>query len=374
MAALKNKITETEPLYFHIYRDDTQNEIFVDNNDFQTFVKYLKDYFSDTTEIEGARKTFTIRGHHYQGIPHQSQNFFNQIELLAYKLEPNRFDLLIKQIVPGALEKFIRALSTRYALYFNKKHHRSGALFKDSYKSINIKDLSSLLHLTRDLHSNFSKKVGVPDNYYSSYPEYLGQRVSKWIKTQYILSKEGVSDNKSFVEGGKSEKTTYELTSPPKPKPRILEIILAFEILILFSSYSLIKIQIFKSQSNNLDKSVPIPSPQVSGVGDVKPEIEGLQPEPLPTEVSSGNQEAPETKDQKPEVKTIAIIKITDGAENVNLHRQPSTESEVIGKANSGETFELISEYPGWYEIKLDDSRNAFVSAMYSEKVMEETQ
>jgi N-acetylmuramoyl-L-alanine amidase len=88
----------------------------------------------------------------------------------------------------------------------------------------------------------------------------------------------------------------------------------------------------------------------------------------------SQEQKVAGTSDQKAEVKMTVIIQITDGQQFVNLYRQPSSESEVISKANYGERFELVSELPGWYEIKLNDSRNAFVSRIYSEKVMEEIQ
>ena len=208
MTAQKKQVTKNNPLYFHVSREVTQAKIFTDDQDFQVFLDFLKDYFSDRTSLESAKQTFTVRGRTFRGVPHQTQNFFNQIELLAYKLESNRFDLLIKQVVPGTVEKLIRALSTRYALYFNKKYHRSGTLFKDSYKSSQIKDISSLLHLTRDFHSNFGKKSGVPAYYYSSYPEYLGQRETTWIKSKVVLSIKGVNDYKSFVEEGKTEKST----------------------------------------------------------------------------------------------------------------------------------------------------------------------
>jgi hypothetical protein len=48
----------------------------------------------------------------------------------------------VKEITPGAIEKFIRALSTRYAIYFNKRHKRTGPLFKGPYISLQIKDPS----------------------------------------------------------------------------------------------------------------------------------------------------------------------------------------------------------------------------------------
>ena len=352
MTAQNNQVTESDPLYFHVYRELAQEAIFIDDQDFQVFINFLKDYFSDTTDPESVKKTFTIRGRTFQGIPHQPQNFFNQIELLAYKLESNRFDLLIKQIVPGTLEKLIRALSTRYAIYFNKKHHRTGTLFKDSYKSHQIKDLSSLLHLTRDFHGNFSNEDGVP--HYSSYPEYLGQRETMWIKSQVVLSIEGVSDYKSFVEGGKSEKSTKEHTSLPKPKPRIPEIILATLILILFSSYGVKKIQTSTSPTTPIQTLTTPSNNRV--LGDEEKATENENPKPKQVE----------------EEKVIVVIKINDNSENVNIRQSPSISSPIIGKAKKDDGFEFVSVNSGWYQIKLIDGSTGYISARYAETVKED--
>ena len=355
MTAHTKQVEETDPLYFHVYREVAQESIYTDDEDFQVFLDFLKDYFSDTTNPESVKKTFTIRGRTFRGIPHQPQNFFNQIELLAYKLESNRFDLLIKQIVPSTLPKFIRALSTRYALYFNKKHHRTGTLFRDSYRLQQIKDLSSLLHITRDFHSNFSNKSDVPAHRYSSYPEYLGQRDTEWIKSQVVLSIEGVSDYKSFVEGGKSEKSRRKRTSLPKSKPRIPEILLATAVLILFSSYSVKKIQTSASSTTPVQTLTT----------------------PSDSEVLGDEEKATESEDPKPEEveeeKVIVVIKIHDDSESVNIRQSPSTSSPKIGKAKEDDSFEFVSESSEWYRIKLTDGSTGYVSARYSEMEMEDS-
>ena len=344
-----NEKADNNRLYLHVCRENAQEAIFLNDEDYQVFIKFLKDYFSNPNNLEGTQKNFTIRGSTFRGTPHLPQNFFNQIELLAYKLEPNRFDLLIKQIVPETFAKFIRAISTRYAIYFNKKYHRAGNLFKDPYQSSIIKDLSSLLYLTRDLHVNFSKKGAVPAHYYSSYPEYLGQRESEWIKSQDILSLEGVSNYKSFVESGTSEKSTKSKdTSPPKLQPGIPEIILAIVILIIFSSYSVRNI-----------KSSTLPAP----------EIYTLTPQSY-AEVLGEKENAPENENTKPddvEEKIIVVVNIKDDSESVNIRSSSSTSSEKIGQAKQGDSFEFISENSEWYQIKLKDGSTGYISAKYSE-------
>ena len=343
-------MTESKSLYFHIYREVNHEEIFVDDNDYQVFVNFLKNYFSDATKVDSIKKTFVIRGRTYQGKPHQPQNYFNQLELLAYKLGPNRFDLLIKQIVPGSMEKFIRALSTRYALYFNKKHSRTGALYKDPYKSHEVKDLSALLHLTRDIHSNFSNKNAVSSYHYSSYPEYLGQRVTEWIKSQVVLSIDGVSDYKSFVEGGRTKKRTKH-TSPTKPKQRIPEVIFASLILILLTSYSVFKIR------TTTPTEIIVPTPSSTKVlGDEDKVTEKENPTPR----------------QVMEKGIIVIIKIYDKSASVNIYQNPSTSSAVIGKSNHNEVFQFVSSSTGWFQIKLVDGSTGYVPDKYAELLKED--
>ncbi len=118
----------TAQQYFHIYRESTDQDIFVDDHDREVFIGFLKEYSSQNQD---QKKTFAIRGRNYIGTPHRPKNFANDIVLVDYKLTPGRFDITIKEIVAGSTEKFIRALSTRYAIYFNKKYARSGPLFKD---------------------------------------------------------------------------------------------------------------------------------------------------------------------------------------------------------------------------------------------------
>ena len=266
MTAQSDQEKESTACYFHIYREVGNAPIFIDNKDYQVFVEFLNSYFSDSKEEKSTKKTFTIRGRSFTGVPHQPQNFYKQVELLAYKLEPNRFDLLIEETSPGSLEKFTRALSTRYAIYFNKKHNRAGNLFNQPYQSHQIKDLAKILELIRELHINFSSKDGVPDYFYSSYPEYLGQRVSKWIKPQAILSSENQKGYQPYTQGEKSKIVQQELTSQSQTKLRIPEIILATLILTVFSSFALVNIETSKNKTINLLSPLPkIPS-QVSGV------------------------------------------------------------------------------------------------------------
>lgn len=175
--------------YYHIYnRGIEKRTIFEDEQDYKTFLKYLKESLSSPPDPKTITKTFSVRGVTFDATPRQVKNFDKKIDLMAYCLMPNHFHLLIKQIGLMDINKFMQSLSTRYSMYFNKKYKRIGKLFQGSYKAVLITTDEYLLHLSRYIHLNpteFTKDIA---NAYSSYAEYIGKRKTSWIKTKEILS------------------------------------------------------------------------------------------------------------------------------------------------------------------------------------------
>jgi len=325
--------------YIHISRFVTHGAIYSDQQDYQIFLSFLEDYLSDIKNLKNAaKKTFTIRGRTFSGTPHLPQNFFNQIELLAYRLEANRFDLLIKQNTPGAYKKFVRALSTRYALYFNKKYNRKGALFNHSYEIQQIKDASSLSSLAHDLHMS-TYKDGKKLNPYSSYPEYLGQRETPWVKP---LAAPALEPAPLPAQAGL-----------PKSKPRVAELFFATIVLILFSSYSVVKIESSRLIPQATTTLAEAPPPEVLGEEDRMPEEIQEVKEVVEAEVE--------------EEKVFIVVKISDGSPFVNMREEPTIYSLKVGEASEGERFEFISESLGWNQVKLADGSTGYISGKYSE-------
>lgn len=60
------------------------------------------------------------------------------IDILKYTLVHNHFHILVKQINKRGIEKMMRSLATRYALYFNFKYERIGTLFQGNYRARKI--------------------------------------------------------------------------------------------------------------------------------------------------------------------------------------------------------------------------------------------
>jgi len=175
--------------YYHIYnRGVEKRKIFQDEQDYRVLLKYLKEYLSPPQERAKITKTFTLKGSTFKGMPRQPNNYFQEIELLAYCLMPNHFHLLIKQKNLFSIKKYMQSLSTRYSMYFNKKYNRTGTLFQGVYKAVLIQNDDYLLHLTRYIHLNPLEYTSNLANAYSSYAEYLRIRKTQWIKPDFVLS------------------------------------------------------------------------------------------------------------------------------------------------------------------------------------------
>lgn len=203
----KNSIKlDIEETYYHIYnRGVDKRIIFEDEKDYKVFLGYLKEYLSPPKPPSEFEIEITLKGSTFKGIPRLLNNYYGQIDLLAYCLMPNHFHLLIKQKDTGMMKNFMRSISTRYSVYFNRRYERSGSLFQGIYKAIVISNENYLLHLSRYIHMNSLELKIKLDDAYSSYCDYIGLRNTSWIDTETIKSyfaKENnkITSYKNFVE------------------------------------------------------------------------------------------------------------------------------------------------------------------------------
>lgn len=187
-----------ENSYYHIYnRGVEKRDIFLDQQDFGTFLSYLKSYlsFKDTKALSliiGSGESTRDQKQRAINELHLN-NFFGNIELLAYTLMPNHFHLLIRQETATTMDAFINSLGTRYTMFFNQKHERVGPLYQGVYKAVKINTDEQLLHVSRYIHLNPFKLLGVSLSDWqkiklpSSLPDYLGAKHTSWLKTDTIL-------------------------------------------------------------------------------------------------------------------------------------------------------------------------------------------
>lgn len=102
------------------------------------------------------------------------------------------------------------------------------------------------------------------------------------------------------------------------------------------------------------------------------PDLEkNLSPKNVTETLITRHTEKGETTSQKK--LTLVKIKTNEPDGIVNVRQAPSPDSQVVGTAESGQTFVLIDadRKEGWYKIKLDDDKEGWVDYRYIEKVEE---
>lgn len=111
----------------------------------------------------------------------------------AWALMSNHVHLLLRAgTLP--LSHTMRRLLTGYAIYFNRRHRRSGYLFQNRYKSILCQDDVYFLQLVRYIHLNPVRAGLVADlGQLARYPwaghgVILGKRKAPWQETGEVLS------------------------------------------------------------------------------------------------------------------------------------------------------------------------------------------
>lgn len=141
----------------------------------------LKDYLSEATYHvynRGVERRQIFMDHHdYQRFKQQMRQCLDrelQITLLAFSLMPNHFHLLLSQSDDGAMSRFMKRLSTAYAMYFNKKYHRVGSLFQGKYKAARIVGAQHLMEISRYIHLNPERAgLGWRQHQHSSVASYV---------------------------------------------------------------------------------------------------------------------------------------------------------------------------------------------------------
>ncbi|MBI4037103.1 transposase, partial [Candidatus Daviesbacteria bacterium] len=189
----------SENSYYHLYNRGVEKRlIFQDEQDYAVFLSYLKTYLLPKDEkilkqkLADPSTSYKIRETILQQL--KLNNFYGEITLIAYCLMPNHFHLLVKQKSNSSIDKFMNSLGIRYAMYFNRRYKRVGALYQDVYKAVIIESDPQLLYLTSYIHrnpiNNTASKVDPFRGYFSqpsSLPEYLGQRKTRWVHPEDIL-------------------------------------------------------------------------------------------------------------------------------------------------------------------------------------------
>jgi len=134
--------------------------------------------------------------------------------ILAWVVMDNHVHLLLFSGQRG-ISRFMRRLLSGYAVWFNRRHQRSGHLFQNRYKSILCEEDQYLLELVRYIHLNplrasVVKSVAELDHYeWSGHGVLVGKNRNGWQETRYILERFGLQKRRAirsyrrFIEEGK---------------------------------------------------------------------------------------------------------------------------------------------------------------------------
>ena len=186
-------------------------------------------------DIVGAMHHIMLRGINKSSIFNDDRDravFLEQIgqvlgdgqdRIFAWVFMRNHVHILFRSGKMG-ISAFMRRLLTRYALYFNRRHHRTGHLFENRYKSILCEEENYLLALVRYIHLNpIRAKVIRTIEELECYP-WSGHRaiISKadypWMDIETVLSQFGSSQKQAraeyrrFVRDGLEQGRIPELT------------------------------------------------------------------------------------------------------------------------------------------------------------------
>lgn len=156
----KRRIEFPGALYHVISRGNKKADLFLDEKDYNVFLKKLAELKQESDFI-----------------------------LYCYCLMPNHFHFLL-EAGQEPLSKIMQRLLTFYAVYFNARYKKTGHVFEGKYKAIICEKEEYLIKLVQYIHLNpiragLAKKV---DDYkWSSHPSYMGYVQSKIIATDKLF-------------------------------------------------------------------------------------------------------------------------------------------------------------------------------------------
>ncbi|HNW71323.1 MAG TPA: transposase [Candidatus Paceibacterota bacterium] len=187
--------------YYHIYnRGIDKRVIFKSNRDYERFIMLL--YISNTQ-----KGSFRL-----DNLINQQHKTLDEVLVLdkgeplvsigAWCLMSNHFHLLVRQEVDGGITRFMKKLGTSYAMFFNIKYQRSGALFGGLFKS---------------------KLIGFDDNYMRQlfgyihinpleikFPEWKKQIKKPSVEIKKFLKSYRYSSYQDYLEVERAEKNIIE--------------------------------------------------------------------------------------------------------------------------------------------------------------------
>ena len=149
------KVPFVEGEFYHIFsRGNSKQKIFLDNQDYDRFIKLL--FLCNSKKSIDFREDIVRKGIDAWDFDRGD----TIVSIGAWVLMPNHFHIYITPNVrksdfcKNEITEFVRKLLTSYSKYFNKKYRRTGGLFEGKFKSIRIEQDPQAKYLFSYIHLN----------------------------------------------------------------------------------------------------------------------------------------------------------------------------------------------------------------------------
>ena len=115
-------------------------------------------------------------------------------KIISYCLTRNQYHLVLEELEPEGIARFVHKLNVAYAMYYNNKYEVKGKLFAGPYKEVSLPDLEDVAVVSAQLHrAPVYGGHGQDDYIWSSYRGYT-RSSAKWLHrlplTQYFKGAE----------------------------------------------------------------------------------------------------------------------------------------------------------------------------------------
>jgi len=173
---------------YHIFRNEKSISRFL------LTINYYNDVKPKECLSKAIRKPLTL--------PNIMSPETNQLfTLLAYCIMPDHYHLLVKIMRDHSFPRYMNTIEGSYSHYYNKLNNRKGPLWQSRFRSSEIKNNNTLLHVHRYIHLNPTTAGYVPkpeDWKWSSYDYYISEPNA--FKTHKEISISSQKTYKRFVE------------------------------------------------------------------------------------------------------------------------------------------------------------------------------
>ena len=147
-------------MLYHVYNRGAHKALmFNDDSDYDRLLKMLYSNNDKSMKQFSRRKESELYNHERIKL----------VKIHAYVIMPNHFHILIEELVPQGMYRFIHRTLTGYSMYFNKKYQHSGTIIQGIYKAKEVETIDYYFDLIKYIHEN-------PSSIIIKNPEYFTEK------------------------------------------------------------------------------------------------------------------------------------------------------------------------------------------------------